>query len=132
MNVYVLVAGILSFVSFLAHAFFGTKETLQTRTDFSDETVEKNWYQSFLAWHLITADLLLSSILLIVISISNYLDNRKTIAFVFALQYLFWTFSWLITLSVTPGRKYYKQLFHWMLFLLCSILLFYGMNRFEN
>jgi len=132
MNGYVLVAGILSFVSFLAHAFFGTKETLQTRTDFSDETVEKNWYQSFLAWHLITADLLLSSILLIVIATSNYLDNRKTIAFVFALQYLFWTFSWLITLSVTPGRKYYKQLFHWMLFLLCSILLFYGMNRFEN
>ena len=122
MNVYVLVAGILSFVSFLAHAFFGTKETLQTRTDFSDETVEKNWYQSFLAWHLITADLLLSSILLIVIATSNYLDNRKTIAFVFALQYLFWTFSWLITLSVTPGRKYYKQLFHWMLFLLCECL----------
>jgi len=85
MNVYVLVSGILSFVSFLAHAFFGTKETLQTRTDFSDETVEKNWYQSFLAWHLITADLLLSSILLIVIATSNYLENRKTIAFFFAL-----------------------------------------------
>jgi len=132
MNIYVLIAGILSFISFMAHAFIGTKETLQTRTDFSDETVKKNWYQSFLAWHLITADLLLSSILLIVIAASNYLENRKTIAFFFALQYLFWTFSCLITLFVTRARKYYKQLYQWVMFLICSILLFYGMNRFEN
>lgn len=132
MNTYVLIAGILSFVSFLAHAFNGTRETLQTRTDFSNETVEKNWHQSFLAWHLITADLLLSSILLIVIAASNYLENRKTIAFVFALQYLFWTVSWLVTLYVTQARKFYMQLFHWVIFLICSILLFYGMNRFEN
>lgn len=132
MNVYVLIAGILSFVGFLAHAFVGTGETLQTRTAFSDATGEKNWYQSFLAWHLITADLLLSSILLIVIATSNYLENRKTIAFIFALQYLFWTFSCLLTLSVTEARKYYRQLYQWAVFLICSILLFYGMNRFEN
>jgi len=132
MNIYVLIAGILSFIGLLAHAFIGTRETLLTNTGFENKTIEKYWYQEFMAWHLVTADLFLSSVLLILISITNILDDKKTIAFVFALQYAVWTLASLIVLLTTTGRKYFKELPHWIFFLVCSILLFYGMNRFDT
>jgi hypothetical protein len=76
MNIYVLIAGLLVFVGFLAHTFFGTRETLTTRFEISDAAVEKNWYQSFTAWHLVTADLLLSSILLILIAATDIFEAK--------------------------------------------------------
>lgn len=130
MNIFVFIGGLLSFLGFLAHAFVGTKETLSTRTKFSDETTEKNWYQAFTAWHLVTADLLLSSVLLIVISTTDYLDGKRTIALIFALQFLFWTISAFVTVFTTNGRKYFRHLYQWIFFLIVAGLLFYGLDHF--
>ena len=131
MNVYVLVAGVLTLLTFFVHTFVGTFETLQTKVDFKDSKVEKNWYQSLQAWHLITAYLLFTAILLFVIAASDVLEDKKTIAFIIGGQFFFWSISWLITLFTTNSRKYWTQLFHWTIFLAISLLLFYGGNRFE-
>ena len=130
MNIYVLTAGLLVFVGFLAHTFVGTRETLTTRVEFSDALIEKNWYQSFTAWHLITAALLLSSILLILIAATDVFEAKRTIALIFAIQFLAWTVSAVITIAVTNGRKYFGQLYQWAFFLIVSAILFYGMDRF--
>ncbi len=130
MNIYVLIAGLLVFFGFLAHTFVGTKETLTTRVEFSDALIEKNWYQSFTAWHLVTADLLLSSILLILIAATDIFEDKRTITLIFALQFLAWTVSALITMIVTNGREYFRQLYQWAFFLIVSAILFYGMDRF--
>ncbi len=130
MNVYVLIAGILTFLTFIAHTFFGTFETLKTKIDFNNSTIEKNWYQTLNAWHLVTADLLLNSILLIAISTSDILEGKKTIALIIGLQFLFWGFAWLLTLFATNGRKFWKQQFHWLIFLIISGLCLLGLRSF--
>ncbi|MBA2334416.1 MAG: hypothetical protein H0V90_05720 [Blastocatellia bacterium] len=130
MNIFVFIAGLLSFFAFLAHAFVGTKETLSTKTEFADGTTEKNWYQAFTAWHLVTADLLLSSVLLLIISTTDFLDGKRTIALIFALQFLFWTVFAFVTVFTTNGRKYFKHLYHWVFFLIVAGLLLYGLDRF--
>ena len=130
MNIYFLIAGLLLFLGFAAHTFVGTKETLTTKADVSEPGIEKNWYQSFVAWHLITADLLLSSILLVLVATTDIFEAKRTVTLIIALQFLAWTASALITLLATDGRKYFKQLYQWAFFLAIAATLLFGMNRF--
>ncbi len=130
MNIYVLIGGLLVFFGFAAHAFVGTKETLSTKADISDAAIEKNWYQAFIAWHLVTADLLLSSVLLILVAATDVFEHKRTITLIIGLQFIAWTVFALITLVATNGKKYYKNLYQWSFFLVVAAILFYGMNRF--
>lgn len=130
MNWFVAVGALLVLLGFASHAFLGTRETLTTRSEFDNATVEKNWYQAFLAWHLVTADLLLSSLLLGLIAATDIISAKQAVTTVIACQFLVWTIFGLATLLLTNARRHFRHLYQWIYFLLVAAILFIGASRF--
>lgn len=129
MNWIVLIGCLLVLFGFASHAFVGTRETLTTRTDFGDPTIEKNWYQSFLAWHLVTADLLFSAVLLGLVATTDVIDAKRTVTLVIATKFLVWTVFGLATLLLTNAKRHFRHLYQWIFFLLVATVLFAGASR---
>ena len=85
MNIFILIANILTLLAFLIHALMGDKELKLIRPHF--ETVDylktEKWTMARCGWHWVSFDLLFASIGLALINFTNYFDNEKTLLQIF-------------------------------------------------
>ena len=135
MNIQVFIVGCITALAFIAHLFVGTRESLSISpakiSNVSDrkafESLEKNWIQSMCAFQMISIDLLVLSILLFVISLTDIINFEQSIVLALSVFYLLWGLAWLIQLVVLkPSGKIYFQLGQWIFWIICSGLLYWG------
>ena len=135
LNVQIFIAGCITLLAFFAHTFVGTKESLSTSPrKIADKekvnnysVIEKNWIQSMCAFQMITIDLLVLSILLFVIAVTDVITFERVVALLLSGFFLLWGIAWLIQLvALKSSTRNYLHLGQWFFWFLCSGLLYWG------
>ncbi|MEN8215551.1 MAG: hypothetical protein ABFS56_04095 [Pseudomonadota bacterium] len=129
MNWYIFSAGIISIIAFLIHAFVGDKEYKLILPNNEDESNKKilSWIQGRSGWHWVSVDLLLSGIVLLLISATNYLEAEKTLALLLGIYFLVVGVTWFGTVLFSKTKN--NQIIvlgQWILCFLLSGLIFLG------
>ena len=132
MNIAILIANILTLIAFVVHTFVGDKELkLNEPIEGVDEHYQKTekWTMARCGWHWVSFDLLFATIGLGMINFTNYFDNEKTLLQILALYFLGYAIVWALTIAVSKRfPKNYAKLGQWMLLLLISGLIYFGIN----
>ncbi len=128
MNWPILIAALLSAILFVAHTFFGTRQTWSTHPPAQDGWHQhRNWHQAVAAWHLVTADLLLLAALQFALAFRTDWTFRKEAALFVAAFYGLWALLWLLNFGITRGaHRFFWGLPQWMFFLANAVLMLWG------
>ena len=138
MNIPVFIASIITLLAFIAHSFFGVKESLSLSpeavadkqstyglNDFS--TLKRHWIQSMCAFQMITVDLLILTIVLFLISLTQIISFEKHLTLALSGLFFLWGVAWLIQLAIlTKEKRNLMYLSQWAFWLICSALLYVG------
>lgn len=136
MNYPILMAGVLIFLALLAHLFIGSREALSTRpasplanVKAKADEIERHWVQSLCAFQMVSVDLGVLSVLLLVVGATDRIPGRSTIAMIAAGVVSLWGVAWLLQLLALrrPVIDYVK-LPQWILWFVCTGLLWWGAN----
>ncbi|WKN41558.1 hypothetical protein [Tunicatimonas pelagia] len=131
MNIPVLIAAIIASMAFLAHTVAGNQEALSINpkklsSEPTDE-LQRNWIQSMCAFQMVTIDLLLLSVVLFLIALTDLISFEKTLTLSLSLLFLLWGVAWLLQLLfLTRKKKNYLLLSQWVFWLVCAVLLYFG------
>lgn len=131
MSILILTANILTLLAFIIHTFMGDKELkiIQPSTEVNKwaEKQEK-WTMARCGWHWISFDLLFASIGLGLINFTNYFENEKTLLQILAVYFLGYAAVWALTILISKQfPKNYLKLGQWVLLLLISGLIYFGL-----
>lgn len=133
MNYPIVVSGALVFLAFLAHVFVGTGEALSTRprrvllASTEARTVDRHWAQSMCAFQMLSVDLLAVALGLLVLGTAESIPARRELSLGVALLLALWGVVWLVQLLLLGRRsKDYLWLCQWVLWFVCSALVFWG------
>lgn len=128
MNIPILIAGVLSLIAFFAHAFVGDKEYRQLKPALdADEKVKETWVQVRSGWHWVSVDLLLSSILLITLAASDFIQEKRVVLLLLSIYFFITGLIWLGTVFLSKNNN--KQLLvlgQWIFCFIVSALIYYG------
>lgn len=132
MNTPLLIANLLSFLAFLLHTFQGDKElhVLQpnSQEDINFEKQEK-WTLARCGWHWLSFDLLFASIGLAIINFTDYFQNENTLLQILMIYFLGYAIVWIFTIAISKSfPKNYLKLGQWILLLVLSGLIYWGIN----
>ncbi len=130
----ITIAGAIVFLALIAHTFVGSREALSTRPSqapalAADEaaTIERNWVQSVCAFHLVTVDLLVLSVLLVLLGTTDVLPARRELALFAAGFFVLWGTAWIVPLLMLQRRlKDFLLLGQWAFWFGCAGLLVWG------
>lgn len=131
MNIPVLIAGVLALAAFFAHALVGDKEyqALKPASDSPDKNKE-TWIQVRSGWHWVSADLFLSGVLLILISVTDFILAKKEFLLALSIYFFICGIVWLgIVLSSRTINKQIMVLGQWIFCFLMSGLLIWGQTH---
>jgi len=129
MDLFYLAAGVLVALTFIAHTFFGTKESLkaepndQQSTDCIDSASKKQqyWIQSVCAFQLVTVDLFIVCVILFVMGLTDVISFESELAYCLAVYFFLWGIAWLVQLSfLRKSNEQYYLLGQWAIFFLIS------------
>ena len=128
MNILILIAGILSLIAFFAHAFVGDKEyrLLKPEPDV-DEKIKETWVQVRSGWHWVSVDLFLSGILLIILAISDIIQEKQVVLLLLSIYFFVTGLVWLGTVFLSKNNN--RQLLvlgQWIFCFILSTLIYYG------
>jgi len=127
MNVQILIVACVSLLAVIAHIFGGTLETASISPDKKDEKLTRNWKQSMCAFQMLAIDLLLVTVVLFVISLTDLISFEYELTLFFSLLFFLWGVVWLIQLFwLTSKAKTYLLLPQWFFWFVCSGLLYWG------
>ena len=129
MNIFLLIANLLTLLAFFVHTFIGDKEIrmIEPQADTEDKK-RMIWTMARCGWHWISFDLLFASILLGMINFSDFLEAEKTILQLLVIYFGGYAIAWLIGILISKSfPKNYLQLGQWMLLLGIGALIFWGM-----
>ena len=133
-NIPVLVAACISLLALIAHTFIGTKETAALLPRIEDNTnsipndkLVLHWKQSMCAFQMLTIDLLLVTVLLFVIALTDIISFEYELTLFLSVVFLLWGIIWLVQLLWLKSEvKTYLFLAQWGFWFICSGLLFWG------
>lgn len=128
MNLPILIAGILSLIAFIAHAFIGDSEYRAIKPNL-DDSEQKNatWIQARAGWHWVSVDLLFSSIALFLLATTEIIKAKSEISLLLSIYFFVCGIVWLITVLLSKNNN--KQVFiigQWIFCFLMSALIFAG------
>lgn len=128
MNTPILIAGILSLIAFFAHVFVGDKEYSQLKPEPSvDEKIKETWIQVRAGWHWVSVDLFLSGILLVLLAVSNIIQEKQAILLLLGIYFFVTGLVWLgIVLLSKNNNKQLLVLGQWIFCFIVSALIYYG------
>lgn len=127
MNTPVLVVACVSTLAVVAHIFGGTAETASILPDRSDEKLTRSWKQSMCAFQMLAIDLLAVTATLFVISLTDIIPFEYELTLFLSLIFLLWGVVWLAQLLwLKSTAKTYMNLPQWVLWFICSGLLYWG------
>ena len=132
MNTLILIANILTLLAFFVHTFMGDKELklIEPKND-QDEKNEKRekWTMARCGWHWISFDLLFATIGLGLINFTDFFENENTLLQILSVYFLGYAIVWAFTIIISKQfPKNYLKLGQWILLLVISGLIFYGIN----
>jgi hypothetical protein len=133
MNIPTLIVALITLLALVAHTLGGTKESLSLAPKTfqgnknGDEVLYKNWIQSMCAFQMITVDLLLLTVVLLTMSLTDFIPFEKYLTLSLSVLFFLWGVAWLIQLAfLTKDKKSYLYLSQWAFWFACSGLLFVG------
>lgn len=129
MNLPILIAGILSLIAFVAHAFVGDNE-YQTIKPSSDDSEKKNetWIQVRSGWHWVSVDLLLSSIALLLMATTEIIKAKSEVLLLLSIYFCVCGLVWLATVLLSKNNiKQVLFLGQWIFCFLMSGLIYVGL-----
>jgi len=131
MNVPVLIAACISLLALVVHTFIGTKETAAIAPGGeggeSQIKLTLHWKQSMCAFQMLTIDLLLMTVALFTISLSDIISFEYELTLFLSLVFLLWGIAWLVQLFWLKAKaKTYGALAQWIFWFICSALLYWG------
>ncbi len=133
MNILVLITACISLLALIAHTFVGSKETA-TLSPLNgiegDKTSEGqlvyHWKQAMCGFQMLTMDLLLVTISLFIIALTDILSFEYELTLFLSIVFFLWGVAWLVQLLWLKSKaKTYMVLAHWVVWFLCSGLLFF-------
>jgi hypothetical protein len=132
MSIPIIIANILTLLAFVAHTFVGDKELkINEPTDELDVAFQKRekWTMARCGWHWVSFDLLFATVGLGLINFTNYFDNEKTLLRILAVYFFGYAIVWILTISISKKfTKSYFKLGQWILLLLISGLIYFGIG----
>ncbi len=134
MNIPVLIVACLSLLALTAHTIGGTKESAELRPSKGiegDKTLEGKliyyWKQSMCGFQMLTIDLLLVTVTLFVIALTELIPFEYELTLFLSVVFFLWGLVWLIQLLWLKSKiKTYLVLGQWILWFICSGLLYWG------
>lgn len=126
MNVPVLIVAIITLIAFIAHVFGGTRETAAIVPK-EDEKLVVSWVQAMCAFQMLAVDLLALALLLFAIVFWDLGPGESLILQLASALYFLWGVVWVVqVLWLRTPSATLLRLPHWIVWLLCSGLLFFG------
>ena len=128
MNTPILIANILTFLAFLIHTFVGDRELHVLISSNATIDQREKWTMARCGWHWLSLDLLLASIGLALVNFSDFFDAESTILQLLFVYFLGYAIVWAFTIFISkPFPKNYLKLGQWMLLLVISGLIYWGL-----
>jgi hypothetical protein len=127
MNIPILIAALIMTVAVIGHVAVGTKETATLEPVGKTDKQMAHWVQAMCAFQMLTPDLIIVTVLLYLLALTQLIPEPQLFALgfagYFALQGVMWLgqILWLRRSGVTA-----LSLPHWMVWLLCSVLMVLG------
>lgn len=133
MNIPILITACISLLAFIAHTFIGTKETATLLPSNEDEKLIHHWKQSMCAFQMLSIDLLLVTIALFTISLTDLISFEYELTIFLSLVFLLWGLVWLVQLYWLKSKpKTYIVLAQWVFWFVCSGLLFWALRHSQG
>ncbi len=129
MNTEILMANVLVFLTFIVHTFGGDREYKRIKPEQNNISMVEKWIMGRGAFHIVSADFLLSTIGLTLVNFTNYFNDEKLILNILAIYFLAYGLAFLITLIIScklPNS--FMKLWQWLLMFLISGLIYFGTN----
>lgn len=130
MNIYILIANVLTLGAFFLHTFAGDKELklIEPKTENDPKLLKREkWIMARNGWHWVSFDLLFASIGLAIINFSDILSNEIQLLQILGLYFLGYGIVWLLSTSISKSfPKKYLKLGQWMLLWAIGGLIFLG------
>ncbi len=127
MNIPVLIVACLSLLAVIAHIVGGTIESASIAPSKTNEKLTRNWLQSMCAFQMLAIDLLLVTIVLFLISLTDFIAFEHELTLLLSLLFFLWGVVWLIQLFWLKSKvKTYLLLPQWIFWFICSALLYWG------
>lgn len=127
MNVPVLIVACITLLALVAHVFVGTKETATVAPASQDEQLTANWVQAMCAFQMLTVDLLVVAVALFAVVFFDLGQLERPVVLLLSLLFFLWGLVWVIQLQwLNRPAASLLRLPHWMIWFLCSGLLYYG------
>ncbi len=127
MNVPVLSVACITLLALVAHVFVGTKETATIAPASQDEKLTANWVQAMCAFQMLTVDLLVVAVALFAVVFFDLGQLERPVVLLFSLLFFLWGLVWVIQLQwLNRPAASLLRLPHWMIWFLCSGLLYLG------
>lgn len=131
MNLPVLIVASITSLAFVAHTFIGIREALKTNPKkllpTVEEKVQQHWLQSMGAFQMVTIDLLLLSLILWAIVLTDWVPAVREVTLLLSGWFFLWGIGWLVQLLfLTKKPKDYLVLIQWLFWLVNAALLYWG------
>ena len=127
MNIFVLIVACISALAVVAHVIGGTVEAASLSPKQEDIKLTRNWKQSMCAFQMLSVDLLLVAIVLFFIVFTDVIPFEPQLILFLSLMFMLWGIVWLIQLLwLKSDLKTYLFLPHWMVWFICSALLYFS------
>lgn len=130
MNYYLIIANILTFLSFIIHTLEGDRDLKFLLPKKENEEKQTKWTQARAGWHWVSVDLLLVSILLASVNFTHLVDGHERFVLqLVAICFYAYATSWILVIFVSKSfERNYLKLGQWGLLLLIGMLIQLGLN----
>lgn len=127
MSISVLSVACITVIALVAHVFAGTRETAAIAPSSQGEKLTANWVQAMCAFQMLSVDLLVVSVALFTVVFFDLGPMERPVVLLLSLLFFLWGLVWVIQLRwLKRPSASLLRLPHWMIWFLCSGLLYYG------
>jgi hypothetical protein len=130
MNAILIIANVLVFITFIVHTFMGDKEYMHLEPDASQETRFRiYWSMGRGAFHIVSADFLLATVLLGLVNFSNFFTDKTLILKLLSLYFFLYGVGFFLALIVSKKfPKIFIVMWQWILMFVISGLIYVGIE----
>lgn len=129
MNVYLILANILTLAAFVVHTFSGDRELrlIEPETDENDPIKQEKWTMGRCGWHWVSVDLFVLTLVLGLINFTDIIGAGQIVLQVLAVYTFLLAIVWIITISISKSfDKKYLKLGQWIFLIVISLLMYAG------
>ena len=129
MNTPILIANVLTLLALIVHAIWGDKDLRVIEPSGDNHTKLEKWVMARGAFHMVSMDFLLATIGLVLINFTGFFQDENLILTILAVYFLAYSISFLVSILISRQfPKNYLKLGQWILLLVISGLIYFGIN----